>query len=210
LFRLPFVSASALSGFGFSAGFFSLIFVNTQWLQTVWNYSASRSGLAGIPGPIMAAIVAAPAGKAAQKFGHGKVVALGGFIICTGNLLLSATIPETPSYLAHYLPIMLYTGVGVGLCISTISSAATAFLPRTQFAMGSALNNTIRQVGAALGVALVSSLLLTATNSGDPISGFHRSWIMTSVIILLAGLAMLAFFRRPSTDQLSAADSLSR
>jgi EmrB/QacA subfamily drug resistance transporter len=210
LFRLPFVRASALSGFGFSAGFFSLIFVNTQWLQTVWGYSPSLSGLAGIPGPIMAAVIAAPAGKAAQKYGHGRIVALGGFIISSGNLLLSATITESPSYVTHYLPITLYTGIGVGLCISTISSAATAFLPRTQFAMGSALNNTVRQVGAALGIALVSSLLLTATNTGDPISGFHRSWVVTSVIILLAGLAMLALFRRPSTDQLSAADSLSR
>jgi EmrB/QacA subfamily drug resistance transporter len=210
LFRLPFVRASAISGFGFSAGFFSLIFVNTQWLQTVWRYSPSISGLAGIPGPIMAAIVAAPAGRAAQKYGHGRVVALGGFIISTGNLLLSATIPTSPSYLTHYLPLTIYTGVGVGLCISTISSAATAFLPRTQFAMGSALNNTVRQVGAALGIALVSSLLLTATISGEPVSGFHRSWIVTSVIILLAGLAMLVLFRRPSTDQLSAADSLSQ
>ena len=209
LFRLPFVRASALSGFGFSAGFFSLIFVNTQWLQTVWGYSPLLSGLAGIPGPIMAAVIAAPAGRAAQMYGHGKIVALGGFIISSGNLLLSATITESPSYVNHYLPITLYTGVGVGLCISTISSAATAFLPRTQFAMGSALNNTVRQVGAALGIALVSSLLLTATNSGDPISGYHRSWIVTSVVILLAGLAMLVFFRRPSMDQLAAADNIS-
>jgi EmrB/QacA subfamily drug resistance transporter len=203
LFRLPFVTASALSGFGFSAGFFSLIFVNTQWLQTVWNYSPSRSGLAAIPGPIMAAIVAAPAGRAAQRFGHGRVVALGGLILCSGNLLLSATITESPQYLGHYLPITIYTGVGVGLCISTISSAATAFLPRTQFAMGSALNNTIRQIGAALGVALVSSLLLTAATSGDPIAGFHRSWLVTSVIILISGLSMLALFRRPSADNLA-------
>jgi EmrB/QacA subfamily drug resistance transporter len=210
LFRLPFVTASALSGFGFSAGFFSLIFVNTQWLQTIWNYSPSRSGLAAIPGPIMAAIVAAPAGRAAQRFGHGRVVALGGVILCSGNLLLSATITETPQYLSHYLPITIYTGVGVGLCISTISSAATAFLPRTQFAMGSALNNTIRQIGAALGVALVSSLLLTAADSGDPITGFHRSWLVTSVVILIAGLAMLALFRRPTSAQVRDADSLAK
>jgi hypothetical protein len=123
-------------------------------------------------------------------------------------LLLSATISESPQYLTHYLPITIYTGIGVGLCISTISSAATAFLPRTQFAMGSALNNTIRQIGAALGVALVSSLLLTAASSGDPITGFHRSWMVTSVIILASGLSMLALFRRPSADQMVAAGNL--
>ncbi|NDF55973.1 MAG: MFS transporter, partial [Proteobacteria bacterium] len=41
LLKLPFVTAAAISGFGFTMGFFSLIFVNTQWLQTVWNYSPS-------------------------------------------------------------------------------------------------------------------------------------------------------------------------
>jgi hypothetical protein len=208
LFRLPFVSAAALSGFGFSAGFFSLIFVNTQWLQAVWEYSPSRSGLAGIPGPVMAAVVAAPAGRAAQRFGHGKVVALGGVILFSGNIALRLTIPVEPAYLTHYLPIMIYTGIGVGLCISTISSAATAFLPRTQFAMGSALNNTIRQIGAALGIALVSSILLTATSAGDPISGYYFSWVVTSVIILASGIAMLTLFRKPTESQIAAADNL--
>ena len=208
LFRLRFVSASALSGFGFSAGFFSLIFVNTQWLQTVWEYTPSQSGLAGIPGPIMAALVAAPAGRAAQRFGHGKIVALGGVILCSGTLVLSRTITESPEYLTHYLPITIYTGIGVGLCISTISSAGTAFLPRTQFAMGSALNNTIRQVGAALGVAFVSSILVSAASTNDRVAGFRLSWNVTSVIILISGLSMLALFRRPSSAHLEAADSV--
>jgi EmrB/QacA subfamily drug resistance transporter len=198
LLKLPFVTAAAISGFGFTMGFFSLIFVNTQWLQTVWNYSPSRSGLAGIPGPVMAAIVAAPAGRLAQRIGHGKVVAAGAVILSSGNLFLSFWITETPKYLTHYLPIMVYTGIGVGLCISTISSSATAFLPQSRFAMGSALNNTARQVGAALGVALVSSILVSAAGRSRYISGFHTSWRLSSFIILLSGLMMIMLFRMPS------------
>jgi EmrB/QacA subfamily drug resistance transporter len=205
LLKLPFVSAAAISGFGFTMGFFSLIFVNTQWLQTVWNYSPSRSGLAGIPGPVMAAIVAAPAGRLAQRMGHGKVVATGAVILCSGNLFLSYWITETPNYLTHYLPVMIYTGVGVGLCISTISSSATAFLPQPKFAMGSALNNTARQIGAALGVALVSSILVAALANNDYLSGFHLAWRATSAIILISGLAMLVLFRKPTQEQLVAA-----
>jgi EmrB/QacA subfamily drug resistance transporter len=207
LMKLPFVSAAAISGFGFTMGFFSLIFVNTQWLQTVWNYSPSRSGLAGIPGPVMAAIVAAPAGRLAQRVGHGKVVATGAVILCSGNLFLSYWITETPNYLTHYLPVMVYTGIGVGLCISTISSAATAFLPQPRFAMGSALNNTARQIGAALGVALVSSILVSALANDDYLSGFHLAWRTTSVIIMFSGLAMLILFRKPTQEQLEAAHS---
>jgi EmrB/QacA subfamily drug resistance transporter len=205
LFRLPFVSAAALSGFGFSMGFFSLIFVNTQWLQTVWGYSPSQSGLAGIPGPIMAAIVAAPAGRAAQRIGHGKIVAAGGVILGSGIIVLRYVISETPQYWTHYFPIMIYTGIGVGLCISTISSAATAYLPQPRFAMGSALNNTLRQVGAALGIALVSSLLVSASLQDAGINGFHRAWMITAIVIVLSGFVMLALFRKPTAAQLHAA-----
>ena len=205
LLKLPFVTAAAISGFGFTMGFFSLIFVNTQWLQTVWDYSPSRSGLAGIPGPVMAAIVAAPAGRLAQRIGHGKVVATGAVILCSGNLFLSYWITDTPNYLTHYLPVMVYTGIGVGLCISTISSSATAFLPQPKFAMGSALNNTARQIGAALGVALVSSILVSALARNDYLSGFHTAWRLTSFVILLSGAAMLMLFRRPTDEQLHAA-----
>ena len=205
LFRLPFVSAAAISGFGFTMGFFSLIFVNTQWLQTVWNYSPSRSGIAGIPGPVMAALVAAPAGRLAQRVGHGKVVAAGAVILCSGNLFLSYWITEDPQYVTHYLPVMLYTGIGVGLCISTISSSATAFLPQTKFAMGSALNNTARQIGAALGVALVSSILVSALARNRYLTGFHTAWRLTSFIILVSGISMLTLFRKPTPEQLQAA-----
>ena len=205
LLKLPFVTAAAISGFGFTMGFFSLIFVNTQWLQTVWNYSPSRSGLAGIPGPVMAAIVAAPAGRLAQRIGHGKVVATGAVILCSGNLFLSCWITDTPNYLTHYLPVMVYTGIGVGLCISTISSSATAFLPQPKFAMGSALNNTARQIGAALGVALVSAILVSALARNDYLDGFHTAWRLTSLIILLSGAAMLTLFRKPTQQQLESA-----
>ncbi|MFM8867467.1 MAG: MFS transporter [Ilumatobacteraceae bacterium] len=205
LLKLPFVTAAAISGFGFTMGFFSLIFVNTQWLQTVWNYSPSRSGLAGIPGPVMAAIVAAPAGRLAQRVGHGKVVAAGALILCTGNMFLSFWVTETPNYLTHYFPVMIYTGIGVGLCISTISSSATAFLPQTKFAMGSALNNTARQIGAALGVALVSSILVSALARDKYLDGFHMAWRLTSLVILLSGAAMLLLYRRPTSEQLSLA-----
>jgi len=205
LFKLPFVTAAALSGFVFTMGFFSMIFVNTQWLQMIWHYSPSRSGLAVAPGPIMAAIVAAPAGKLAQRVGHGRVVAAGSLITATSITLLNLLITETPNYWGVYFPIFAFTGLGVGMCISTISSSATAFLPQPKFAMGSALNNTARQIGAALGVAIVSSMLVSASKLDDPIAGFHHAWTFISIAVLLAGVAMLTLFRRPTAAQLEAA-----
>jgi EmrB/QacA subfamily drug resistance transporter len=205
LFRLPFVTAAAIGGFAFSMGFFSMIFVNTQWLQVVWGYSPSLSGIAGSPGPLAAAFVAAPAGKLANRIGHGKVVAAGALIMSLGIGWMNFFITPEIHYWDFYFPTMVVTGIGVGLCISTISSSATAFLPQPRFAMGSALNNTSRQIGAALGIALVSSLLVAATKTDDPTSGFHAAWTLMTGVILLSGVAMLTLFRRPTADQLAQA-----
>jgi len=205
LFKLPFVTAAAIGGFAFSMGFFSMIFVNTQWLQVVWGYSPSLSGIAGSPGPLAAAFVAAPAGKLANRIGHGKVVAAGALIMSLGIGWMNFFISPEIHYWDFYFPTMVVTGIGVGLCISTISSSATAFLPQPRFAMGSALNNTSRQIGAALGIALVSSLLVAATKTDDPTSGFYAAWTLMTGVILLSGLAMLTLFRRPTTDQLAQA-----
>ena len=205
LFKLPFVTAAAIGGFAFSMGFFSMIFVNTQWLQVVWGYSPSLSGIAGSPGPLAAAFVAAPAGKLANRIGHGKVVAAGALIMSLGIGWMNFFITPEIHYWDFYFPTMVVTGIGVGLCISTISSSATAFLPQPRFAMGSALNNTSRQIGAALGIALVSSLLVAATKTDDPTNGFHAAWTLMTGVILLSGLAMLTLFRRPTTDQLAQA-----
>jgi EmrB/QacA subfamily drug resistance transporter len=205
LFRLPFVTAAAIGGFAFSMGFFSMIFVNTQWLQVVWGYSPSLSGIAGSPGPLAAAFVAAPAGKLANRIGHGKVVAVGALIMSLGIGWMNFFISPEIHYWDFYFPTMVVTGIGVGLCISTISSSATAFLPQPRFAMGSALNNTSRQIGAALGIALVSSLLVAATKTDDPTSGFHAAWTLMTGVILLSGIAMLTLFRRPTADQLAQA-----
>jgi len=205
LFRLPFVTAAAISGFVFTMGFFSMIFVNTQWLQIVWGYSPSLSGLAGSPGPLAAAIVAAPAGKLANRIGHGKVVGAGALIMAVGIAWLNHQIQVEAHYWDFYFPTMVFIGVGVGLCISTISSSATAFLPQPRFAMGSALNNTSRQIGAALGVALVSSMLVSAAKTDDPTRGYHNAWTLMSAVILVSGVAMLTLFRRPTAEQLAAA-----
>jgi len=205
LFRLPFVTAAAISGFVFTMGFFSMIFVNTQWLQIVWGYSPSLSGLAGSPGPLAAAIVAAPAGKLANRIGHGKVVGAGALIMAVGIGWMNHQIQVEAHYWDFYFPTMVFIGVGVGLCISTISSSATAFLPQPRFAMGSALNNTSRQIGAALGVALVSSMLVSAAKTDDPTRGYHNAWTLMSAVILVSGVAMLTLFRRPTAEQLAAA-----
>jgi hypothetical protein len=202
LLKLPFVTASTVAGLVFSAGFYAMIFVNTQWLQAVWGYGVLKSGWATVPGPFMAAVVAAPAGRAAHRFGHGKVIGLGCLIFATSMLFMNVLMVREPSFWTHFFPFNVISGIGIGLSISTFSSAATAYLPHTRFAMGSALSNTARQVGAALGLAIVGSLLTAAVKSKDVAHGVQQGWTYVSITIFIAGAVMVALFRKPTAEQL--------
>lgn len=217
LFRLRFVLAANIAGVLFSMGFIGMWLLNTFWLQAVWGYSVAMSGLATMPGPTSAAFVAPFAGRYANRLGHSRVLFVGALLLALGTFGLNATIPDSPAYLTRYLPWMLITGVGVGLSISTLSSSATAFLKPTQFAMGSALNNTFRQVGTALGAALslaIAAPALTrievARRSGGSLLDvskveIHGAWLMNAFIYLAAGVAMLAIFKRPTESQMTEA-----
>jgi EmrB/QacA subfamily drug resistance transporter len=205
LLKLPFVSAANLAGIVFSLGFYSMIFLNTQWLQTVWNYSTLRSGLAIFPGPFMAAVVAAPAGRLAQKYGHSKIIGIGATIFAVAMFSENFLLDASPHYWTRYFPCAVFTGIGVGLCISTLSSSASAYLPPARFAMGSALNTTSRQVGAALGLATVGSLLSSSIASGNPMQGIQRGWVFVGITAVATGLVMIVMYRRPTAEQLAAA-----
>ncbi len=215
LFRLRFVVAANVAGILFSMGFIGMWILNTFWLQAVWGYSVATSGLATFPGPACAAFVAPFAGKYADRFGHSRVLFVGALLLAGGTLGLRGTIPDSPAYVTHYLPWMLMTGVGVGLSISTLSSSAVAFLRPTQLAMGSALNNTFRQVGTALGAALSLAIAAPAFTRIDAArqggasvldvskAEIRGAWLMNAAFYGVAGLAMITIFKRPSDTQLN-------
>ncbi len=220
LFKLPFVVAANVSGLFFSIGFLGMWLLNTQWIQVIWGYSAAKSGLATAPGPIMAALFAAPMGRLAVRWGHAKVLLMGSVLMSVGTYLLTVTMTPTPDYVRDYLPLMIITGIGVGCSISTLSSAANAFLPPARFAMGSALNTTARQIGSALGAALAASLgapaianAIAAISQQKPVtesmvSAFDNAWRLMAGIYLFAGIVMIVLFRKPTDQQMADANDV--
>lgn len=234
LFKLPFVVAANISGLFFSIGFLGMWLLNTYWTQAVWHYSPARSGLATAAGPITAALTAAPMGRMANRFGHARILMVGATLLTIGTGGLSLFMPVQPAYLTHYLPWMLITGFGVGCSISTLSSAANAFLPPSRFAMGSALNTTSRQIGSALGAALATSLTIQvmgkidAWNTSlmkamktDPASlasiptptraelaGFFTAYRIMAFIYFFAGIIMIVLYRKPTEAQMADANNV--
>lgn len=215
LFKLPFVVAANISGLLFSAGFIGMWLLNTFWLQAVWGYSVVASGAATMPGPTTAAIIAPFAGKYANRFGHARVLLVGSILLGFGTLGLTLNLPVEPDYWGSYFPWMILTGCGVGLSISTLSSSATVFLKPSQFAMGSALNTTGRQIGTALGAALSLAIAAPALArieqwrasgtaiDGDTINEIHTAWNMNAGIYFAAGIIMILIFRAPTEAQMN-------
>jgi EmrB/QacA subfamily drug resistance transporter len=201
LFKLRFFTAANLSSFLFSAGFFAMFFQNVAFVQGVWGYTPMRSGLASVPGPLMAAVFAGPAGKWSMSKGHKHVIVLGLAVFASGIALVAVSLSATPNYWARFFPGFVITGIGVGLVIATLGSASNAFLPANRFGMGSAINATGRQIGAGMGIAVAAAI--GAANI-DPVRGYRIVAACIVVSAVLAGAAMAALYRRPTEAQVAA------
>lgn len=226
LFKLPFVVAANIGSIFFTLAFTAMFFTNTQWLQQVWGYSTSKSGMAFVPGPLTAAIIAAPAGRLAQRVGHARIAALGGLLLSVGTFGYSRFITVEPNYVTRVLPMLFITGAGIGFCISTLSSAASAYLPPTRFAMGSALQSTSRQIASAIGIAFATATLgpaLAGLYGGRAMAAaknvpfdvnavdlhpFHVSWYAVSICAAMTAVTMLLLYRKPTDEQLAASSAV--
>jgi EmrB/QacA subfamily drug resistance transporter len=198
LFGKRYFSVANGAGLLFSMGFFAMIFANVQFLIGVWGWSTTSAGLASAPGPLAAALVSAPAGRLADRYGHRVIVVPGTLLYAAGIGLIAWRVPLEPDYWATFFPASIVSGLGVGLTISTIGAAANAFLPPTRFAMGGAVNATLRQVGAALGIAAVVALLAEVGTAGTDVgAAFDRVYGFIALTSVAAAALMAALYRRP-------------
>ncbi len=109
--------------------------------------------------------------------------------MCTvrlGGLLISLSISSTPAYATALLPGWLIGGVGVGLALPAILSSATADLPATQSATGSAVVNMSRQIGMALGVSVLVAIIGSPVGYDAVHAVFQHAW-WTLAVVAAAG-----------------------
>jgi EmrB/QacA subfamily drug resistance transporter len=172
----------------YAMGFFAMLLGNILFLTSVWHYSILRAGLAVTPGPLVVALVSGPAGRVAQRVGFRKVL-LVGFGVFAGGLSWYATaIGLHPSYVTRWLPATLITGLGIGLTFPVLSAAAVSSLHIERFGVGSAVNQTARQVGGAFGVALLVVILGTPRSPAAALVDFRHLWVFAATMAVLSGL----------------------
>jgi hypothetical protein len=174
--------------------FGAMLLGSVLFLTQVWHSSVIRAGLEIAPGPAMAAIFAVPGAILAGRVGERVTGAGGALLFALGGVWWVSHIGATPDYAGSFLPGMLIGGAGVGLVIPSLTSAATSSLPPNRFATGSAIISMSRQIGVALGVAVLVALLGTPS-AADAIDRFKDGYTFLAVAAIGAAIAM-AFIGR--------------
>jgi MFS family permease len=163
----------------YAMGFFALLLGSVLFLTGVWHYSVLKAGLALTPAPLVVAVISGPAGRTAARIGFRPLVAVGATVLAGGLSWFAVALGARPDYATVWLPGYLMIGVGVALTLPVLSAAAASGLPPAQFAVGSAVNQTCRQVGGALGIAILVAILGKGHVEVDT---FRHLWIYAAVM----------------------------
>ncbi|MDT7570739.1 MAG: hypothetical protein QOE05_913 [Actinomycetota bacterium] len=184
----------------FNVAFAGALLAMVLWLQEVWQYSSIRTGLAIAPGPLMVPIFAAVSQRIAHRVRVGWLAAVGCALFGAGSILVLLSVGPDPSYVTDVLPGWMLGGVGVGFALPTIMSAATADLPPSRSATGSAVISMSRQVGLVLGVSVLIAVLGTPTGYPALHAAFQHAWWVIAAIAGAAAIAALGMTPRRAAN----------
>jgi EmrB/QacA subfamily drug resistance transporter len=179
------VGASVL----FFAGFGAMLLAGVLFLTGVWHERVLTAGLMLFPGPAMATIFSIPSARLGARLGYRIPGIVGALLFVGGQIFYITQTGNTPAYASEYLPGIAISGAGVGLMIPTLTGAGASSLAPERFATGAAVLTMGRQIGAALGVALLVAVLGTSTHTA---ADFHSAWLISVAGGVTAGLALAA------------------
>ncbi|MYR05504.1 DHA2 family efflux MFS transporter permease subunit [Gordonia sp. SID5947] len=191
LLRVRAFSFSNITAVLFAIPFAGALLANILWLQQVWGYSAIKTGFAVSTGPLMVPIFAAVAHRLSARIPVGVLVSAGCVLFGLGGLTIALSVDATPDYATEILPGWLIGGIGVGLALPSILSSATADLPASQSATGSAVVNMSRQIGMALGVSLLVAVIGAPVGYAAAHSAFQEAWFVLGGVAALAAVSAL-------------------
>jgi MFS transporter, DHA2 family, multidrug resistance protein len=143
---------------------FGSLFLMTQYWQFVHGYSPLQAGVRLIPYALTMMVTAPLSARLVERLGTKRVVTLG-LLIISGALLVLSTVHTDSSY-PRVIINMCAMAAGMGLTMAPATESVMGSLPRAKAGVGSAVNDTTRQVGGALGVAVIGSLVASVFASG--------------------------------------------
>lgn len=201
LFRSRSFTVANTAALLYAMGFFAMLLGNILFLTSVWHFSILDAGLAVTPGPLVVALVSGPAGRLAARYGFRAVLLVGFGVFTAGLLWYASRVRLGPDYLGVWLPGSLISGAGIGLTFPVLSAAAVSSLQQERFAVGSAVNQTARQIGGALGVAILVVVLGVPNSAAQALTNFHHLWFYAASMTVLSGFTSLLLHRSRAVQQ---------
>ena len=199
IFRIKGLAAADATQVIAMAGFYSMFFFITLYMQNVLGFSQLQAGTAYLP---VTAGVVVSSGIASQLFARlgTRPIIVGGALISAGAVFWLSRIPVDGSYLADLLPGLLIMSFGLGFVFVGVNTAANAGVPSDKAGLAAALVNTSTWLGGALGLAIFSVIATTRTqhllsvHASQPdalTSGFRDALVACSIFLGVAALIAL-------------------
>ena len=165
LWRYPAFRFGNLAGTIVSLGEFGLLFVLPLFLQAVVGYSAFETGLTFLALALGSFASAAAASVLTARLGARRVVSIGMALEAVGILATTLLISPSVAGLTLAAPLFVY-GVGVGFATAQLTNIVLSDIPQTRSGLASGTNSTMRQLGSALGIAILGTVLFTGLADG--------------------------------------------
>jgi EmrB/QacA subfamily drug resistance transporter len=175
------------------------VFLTSIFLQTVLGFSALKTGLAFLP---FALAITAGTVLARHLLGHAssRAIAVTGLVIVVAAALALSTVTRGAHFATDLLPALSALGLGVGMVFVAVSVTSMAGIPASHAGVASGFLMTGHEVGAALGVAVLSAVASTAgtlTSAAGAADAYSRGFIGAAV--MAAVVALFALTRMPAT-----------
>src|SRR5919204_128201 len=199
IFRVKGLVAADVTQLVAFAGFLTMFFFVTLYMQEVLQFSPIQAGMAYLPVTAAFAISAGISTQLIGRIGTRPVIVAGALIAAAGIYWLSR-VPVHGSYAANVLPGLLTMPLGAGAVFVGATIAANAGVPAHQAGLAAALLNAARQVGSALGLAIFSAIATSRTHhllaSHTPRAtaldaGYQRALFVSSIFVLAAAFIAL-------------------
>ena len=159
-FRSPrFTAASGAITLSFFT-LFGMLFLLTQYLQSVLLYSPLKAGAVLIPQALVIMVVATASSSFVQRFGNKVVVSFGMTVVAISLIAVSRLQVAAPMW--QVIVTTMLMGLGMGNVMAPATDSVMGSLPREKAGVGSAVNDTTRQVGGAAGVAVLGSIMASS------------------------------------------------
>lgn len=184
LFRRPVFAAANGSALVMNLTSNGLLFGLTRYLQSVLGHSALDAGMMLLPLFVPLAALSPLAGRLTARHGPRPVLLAGAVLAAAGQLCL--LLVSTTSTYPRLIPALIGVGLGVGLFTAPVVATAIRSVPAARSGLASGINNTARQAGTALGVAIYGAIAGSPTHPGHFINALRDLGIVATILWIAA------------------------